>query len=47
MTYKDIDDKYKLKVFCFDRDDNAITQIKQRVIECRNYIEKHFTTIEL
>lgn len=47
MTYKDIDDKYKLKVFCFDRDDNAITQIKQRVIECRNYIEKNFNTIEL
>ena len=39
MTYDDIDPKLKLKSFYFNRDDQKIKEIEQRVIMCREYIE--------
>ena len=40
MTYKNIDDKYKIKIFDISKDDEAIEQIKQRVKQCQDYINK-------
>ena len=40
MTYKDIDAKYKIKVFEIKRCDETIKAIEERVIECRNYINQ-------
>ena len=39
MTYSDIPDKYKIKVFNSARNDNRIKAIEERVILCREYIE--------
>lgn len=39
MTYNDIDDKLKIKVFNIERNNEDISKIEKRVIECRNYIE--------
>lgn len=39
MTYKGIEDKYKIKIFPFKKDIEAIKQIEQQVIKCRNYIK--------
>jgi len=39
MTYTDVDDKLKIKIFDIEFDDAVIDAIKSRVIECRNYIE--------
>jgi hypothetical protein len=39
LTYSDVDPKLKLKVFDIPRDDTAIQAIKDRVVECRKYIE--------
>ena len=40
MTYKDIDAKYKIKVFEIKRCNETIKAIEERVIECRNYINQ-------
>lgn len=44
MTYDNITNNLKLKYFSFNKDNQAIRQIEQRVIECRNYINKNFKT---
>lgn len=38
MTYKDIPDNLKIKIFDIERDDDVIEKIKQKVEECRNYL---------
>jgi len=40
MTYKDIDAKYKIKVFEIQSCDETIKAIEERVVECRNYINQ-------
>ena len=40
MTYKDIDEKHKIKVFDIAKDNEAIEQIKQRVNQCQDYINQ-------
>lgn len=40
LTYKNIDPKLKIKVFDIERNDVDIQKIKDRVIECRKYIEQ-------
>lgn len=39
MTYKDVPEKYKYKSFDIERNDSDIQLIKDRVIECREYIK--------
>tara|TARA_Y100000593_G_scaffold90569_1_gene177306 strand:+ start:4996 stop:5628 length:633 start_codon:yes stop_codon:yes gene_type:complete len=39
MTFSDLDPKLRIKIFEFKKDETVIQQIKDRVIECRNYIE--------
>lgn len=38
LTYKNIDPKYKIKIFDVHKDDAAIEALHQRVIMCRQYI---------
>lgn len=38
MTYNDVPSSLKIKTFDFDRDDDAIQQIYERVTQCREYI---------
>lgn len=38
MTYDDIPDNLKIKVFEIERDNSAIEKINSRVLECREYI---------
>jgi len=46
LTYKNIDNKLKIKVYDIDRNDDDIQKIKDRVIECRNYIEVLKTSLK-
>ena len=39
MTYKDVPEEYKYKSFDIERNDTDIKLIKERVIECREYIK--------
>jgi len=39
MTYPDIPEKFKYKCFDIERNDSDIELIKERVIECRKFIE--------
>lgn len=39
LTYEDIPDEYKIKIFDFKRDDLRIESVKKRVIQCREYIK--------
>lgn len=39
MTYSGIPNQYKIKIFDIEKDNQAIELIKERVVECRNYIE--------
>lgn len=39
MTYDDIDDKLKIKIFDIKKDEAVIAKIKERVEECRNFIK--------
>lgn len=39
-TYDDIPDEYRIKVFEFDRDNARIQHLKDRVVLCREYVEK-------
>lgn len=39
MTYSDVPDKLKIKVYDIEKDETVIEAIKQRVIECRKYID--------
>ena len=45
MTYTDIEDKFKIKVFEIERDDNVIKEIEERVLLCREYINELIKTI--
>jgi len=45
MTYDKIPDELKFKKFEFDRDDNAIKQIEQRVIACRKFINSELAKL--
>lgn len=45
LTYSNVDNKYKIKVYDIERNDSDIEKIKNRVIECRNYIDKLKETI--
>lgn len=38
MTYQDIDEKDRIKVFSFEYDQKKIDQVEQRVLECREYV---------
>ena len=40
MTYSNIEDKLKIKVFDIERNNADIEKIKERVIECREYINE-------
>ncbi len=40
MTYTDIEDKYKIKVFDIERNNEDIQKIEKRVLECRKYIKE-------
>lgn len=39
MTYKDVDEKLRTKIFDIPRDDEAIAKIRERVHECRKYLK--------
>ena len=39
MTYADVKDSLKLKVYDIKKDDSVIQKIAERVLECREYIE--------
>jgi hypothetical protein len=39
MTYDDVPEHLKIKLFYIERDDDAINQIKERVEACRVYLE--------
>lgn len=47
MTYDNIPDNLKIKIFEFDRDEQAIEAIENRVVECRTYIETLINSINL
>jgi len=38
MTYSDVEEKYRIKIFDIERDDKIIEEINQRVLDCRYYI---------
>ena len=38
-NYEDIDSRYRIKVFSFDRDEDVIDEIKKRVLEIRQHVE--------
>lgn len=38
MTFGDIEDRFKIKIFDVDFDENVIKDIEKRVTECRSYI---------
>ena len=40
MTYSDVEDKLRMKVYEIKKDPEVIEQIKQRVLECREYINQ-------
>lgn len=40
FIFSNAEDKYRIKIFEFDRDNEAIEQIRARVEECREYIFK-------
>ena len=46
MTYNDIPDELKIKVFDIKRNDEDIQKIEKRVYECRYYIEQLLKTIK-
>ena len=43
IIYDNIDKKYRCKVFDFEYDENIINMLKQRVIDCREYISNNLT----
>lgn len=47
MTYKNVDNSLKIKVFAITRDDAKIDEIKQRVEMCRDYKNELLTKINL
>lgn len=46
MTYSDIPDRLKIKVFDIKKDEAVIDKIKNRVIECRQIIEQLTTKLK-
>lgn len=40
MTYSDVPDSIKMKVFTIEKDPGVIQRINERVVECREYITK-------
>lgn len=47
MTYDDVDPSLRIKVFEFDRDDEAIELIKDRVESARRYIDELLKTLNV
>lgn len=47
MTYRNVPDEMKIKVFEFDRDQKVIDKIKERVIECREHIKSLTDKLDL
>jgi len=47
MTYSDIDDKLKIKIFDIKRNDEDIAKIELRVLECREYINQLIETNDI
>jgi len=47
MTYKDIDKKYKIKVFDIDRSDDDIQAIHERVKQCNDYINQRTKDLQI
>jgi hypothetical protein len=47
MTYPDIENKFKIKVFEFERDEKYIEDIITRVKLCREYIEELKTNLKI
>lgn len=47
MTYQNIPDKLKIKIFDIKRNDSDIERIKQQVIKCREYIEQQLELFDL
>jgi hypothetical protein len=45
MTFSDIENKFKIKTFDVDYDENIIDSIKHRVMLCRQYIEELISKI--
>lgn len=45
MTFSDIEDRFKIKIFDIDYDENVINSIIERVKLCRDYIEKLINTL--
>lgn len=45
MTYKDVDNNYKFKIFEIQRDDAKIQAIQERVILCREYKNQLLTKL--
>jgi len=43
MTYLNIPDEYKFKIFEIDRDENRINEIKERVLLCREIVKQKYT----
>ena len=46
MTYSDIPDRLKIKVFDIKKDEVVINKIKERVNECREIIEQLKTKLK-
>lgn len=47
MKYSNIDPKYRIKVFEFNKDEDAIKKLYERVEECRQYISERAKDFEL
>ena len=45
MTYDDVPDELRVRVFDFDRDEDEIESIYRRVEQCREYIKKRVATL--
>jgi len=43
MTYPNIPDEYKFKIFEIERDENRINEIKERVLLCREIVKNQYT----
>ena len=47
LTYQDLPDNYKIKIFDVEKDKKSIEKVKKRVIECRKYIETLIKELDL
>lgn len=44
LNYDHLPDEMRIKVYTFERDDELISNMKQAVLDCRNYIENELLT---